>query len=462
MSVLLHENLPARMAAFMAREGMPRPPAVLVVGVSGGLDSVVLARLLHAGGYRLHLAHVNYGLRGAASEGDEAFVRALAEALAVPVAVRRADLKQAAGADGLQAEARAVRYAFFAEVAEAAGADAVAVAHHRDDQAETVLVNLIRGAGPEGLAAMPPVRALTDAVRLIRPLLDERRATLDAYAQAHGWRWRDDATNATTDYLRNRIRHEVLPLLEADRSVTDGLARTAVLMRSYNEALLQPALADAFARAARADQQLAVGVLRALPPVLRGRVLLDALRRWMPEAPVAATAAESIEALLDAQPGRRCMFGDASVWRLRETLAFGVRGVPVPEAVPVQPGDAVPWGRGTLRLDLLDAPPADLARGAPHVQFLDADRLTLPLVLRPWQPGDRFRPLGMQHEKLVSDFLTDVKVPAHRRRTIGVLVSEGVIVSVPGLRVADGVRVRPETRRVARCVWTPERAGTGP
>lgn len=198
------------------------PQAVFVAGVSGGLDSMVLAECLHRAGVSLHIAHVNYHLRGEDSDGDQSLVERWCEARSIPCHVHHAELGSVP--EGVQAAARRTRYAYFdairAEVAQkSAGPAYVVVAHHADDQAETVLLHLIRSADPLALSSMQPV----DAQRhLLRPFLASSKAQLARTAQLWEVPFREDASNAKPDYLRNRIRHEVLPLLEELRTGTTG------------------------------------------------------------------------------------------------------------------------------------------------------------------------------------------------------------------------------------------------
>lgn len=196
--------------------------AAFVAGVSGGLDSMVLAECLHRAGVSLHVAHVNYHLRGAASDGDQALVEGWCAARSIPCHVHHVEMDATPG--GVQATARRARYAYFeairTEVAQKTTEAAyVTVAHHADDQAETVLLHLIRSADPLALASMQPV----DAQRhILRPFLSTSRAQLARTAEAWQVSFREDASNAKPDYLRNRIRHEVLPLLEELRTGTTG------------------------------------------------------------------------------------------------------------------------------------------------------------------------------------------------------------------------------------------------
>ena len=189
--------------------GVTLPSGHLLVGLSGGADSVALLVLLQESGARLSAVHVNHGLRGGASDGDEAFVRQLCRERGVPLWVFRAD----PGDRSDENWARDARYGFFREAMALSGADALVLAHHREDQAETMLLHLLRGTGLQGLGAMA-ADTQRDGMRILRPLLGVSRAALREALTARGLAWREDATNADPRYLRNALRRDVMPLLE--------------------------------------------------------------------------------------------------------------------------------------------------------------------------------------------------------------------------------------------------------
>lgn len=204
-----------------AQQLVPRG-ATIVVGISGGIDSVVLAHLLHTLAptwrWRLLFAHVNYGLRGRASDADAALVRALAKSLGWPCRVKRCRRRSPVAGrrpPNFQSWARDLRYRFFARIARQREATVVMVAHQREDQCETILLNLIRGTGAAGLQGMQATRLLVDRVRLVRPLLHASRAELLAYARRHRLAYRRDRSNRSVKYQRNRVRLQLLPLLRA-------------------------------------------------------------------------------------------------------------------------------------------------------------------------------------------------------------------------------------------------------
>ncbi len=452
--------LQRRLTEFVADRGLLAPGARVVVGVSGGVDSVVLLHLLRGAGFAPVAAHVNYGLRGEASEADEALVRRLCHRWDVPLRVRRAEVRGSVQTGSVQAAAREARYGFFGEAA--VGAAAVATGHHRDDQAETVLLNLFRGAGARGLAGIPVRRPLAPGspVEVVRPLLWASRAEIEAYARARALPWREDASNASPSYRRNAVRHEVLPLLE--QHFPGAGARIAGAAERLREALDHGAAlvpGGLFDSVAGGGDALRLGVLTAQPEPVRRALLLEALRRWAPEAPRSSATVRELESLLPAQPGRRIDWPGVTVWRDRDRLVFEAAPVAEPGAVEVQPGRTVtPFG--TLRAEPLDAVPPGFD-ASPDGEIADAGRLRFPLVLRPWRAGDAFQPFGMDGHKLVSDLLTERRVPSHQRARQLVLCSGDAVVWVVGHRLGAAVAVGPETRRVVRLTWAPALASDG-
>ena len=438
--------------------------ATVVVGVSGGCDSIVLAHVLDALGRVVHAAHVNYNLRPGAAD-DEALVRAFCEKRSLPLHVHQVDGAAEAERQGtsVQAAAREVRYAFFGEAAAAVNASVVAVAHHRDDQAETVLLNLLRGCGPEGLAGMPAERPLhaDEDVRLMRPLLHTRRRAIRAYARHHHLSWREDPSNQSLSYERGALRAAVLPAIEEHltRDAVPAMARTADLMRAYVDSTVTPALTQYWEQVAVADDEQGGGRLRldplaALPPVWQTRLILVALRRWLPGVPRSAATADEVCSLCEAQVGRSIPWPGGTVWREREALRFDpTPGTPTATGTLATLPDAVDLPQGRLEVTRLNGRPDTLHTIDPYTVIVDADRLAWPLTVRPWQPGDTLQPLGMKGHKKVSDLLTDTKVPPHIRARVLVVADVARIVWVVGLRLADPVRVQDDTHAFAKITY---------
>ncbi len=460
--------------AFSAEHGL-FDAGPLILGVSGGLDSMVLLDLLTrieprraspaeptgSRARRVIAAHVNYGLREGA-DADEALVREWCAACdpPVPVEVHRASLSPGDAAS-TQEEARDIRYAFFRRLARRHGARAVAVAHHRGDQAETVLLRLFRGSGPTGLGGMAPSRALDESgeTSLVRPLLDISKEELKRYAEARDLPWRDDPTNTSGPYARARLRTDVLPAIEqAFPGATGRIAHAGTLLRQLADDTLDPKrtrlLKSAF-EPAEGDEPpggwLHLDRLRAMSTYWRRRIILDALERSIPTAPRTSGVARAVDDLLDAQVGRKVMLGQGAVWRERNALFLEPQGPTPVDPRPLAPGDSIQTEVGIVCLTSVPLPSKDdLQTAGDAVAHIDADRLAGDLRLRSWRAGDRIQPLGMAGTKPVSDVLTDAKTPPHLREQMLVVADTERIVWVVGLRVHHDVRIRPSTSRALK------------
>lgn len=453
-------------AAFVEDHALLEEGATVLVAVSGGVDSMTCVSVLQRLGYDVCALHANYGLREGA-DADESLVRRWCEeqSPSVPLTVVALDAEVRAEAEdeSMQEAARRLRYDALAERATEIDASAVATGHHRDDQAETLLLNLVRGSGPEGLAAMRPSRPLRAApsLSLVRPLLGVSRDDIEAYAEGVDLPWRSDPTNRSRKYDRGVIRTEILPrLAEHFGGVRDTLARSAMLMGEYVDQTLRPALEEQMAAAyEECDHggRLSLDALADEPPVWRRRLLLDALRRALPSASYSYAMAEELDALVDAQVGRRVEVKKGTVWRER----MGLRFVPEPAQPTAVSPTSLGWDepvsipQGELRIERCAEHPSALDSGTPNVAYADADRLGTSLTVRSWANGDRFRPLGLDGSKTVSDLLTDAQLAPHRRRRVCVLCNDEHIVWIVGHRLDHRVRVRPDTDQIARFVLRP-------
>ena len=397
----------------------------LLVAASGGVDSVVLLHLLTGLGQPVHVAHVDHGLRPD-SAADGAFVAAACARLGVPYR----QLAVTVEAGNLQDRARAARYAALAGAAREHGCRAVATAHTATDQAETVLMALVRGAGLRGLAGMPPRRPLAGGVDLVRPLLDVARAEVERHALAHRLGWREDPSNLSDGFRRNRLRRSVMGLLrdEAGPGLDRRMAAAAAHARG-GLGVVGAQLGDP------GRGGLALARLAPLADDARRAVLAEALARWAPRAPRSAALVGRLAALVDAPVGARVESGGVQAWREPDALRFGA-------------GTAL---AGTLATTPLDAVPA-VFDADPWSEVVDADRARDAHV-RPWRPGDRIRPLGLDGRQRVADLLRERGVPRADRAAVPVVARGGEVLWVVGHRLAASVAVTPETTRAARWSW---------
>jgi tRNA(Ile)-lysidine synthase len=390
------------------------------VGFSGGLDSTVLlhalASLRHAQGYSLSAVHVHHGLSPQA-DSWAGHCRTVCAALDIPLSVVRVHVRSMG--HGLEAAARQARYRVFTQL----DTDALALAHHADDQAETVLLQLLRGATVRGMAAMPEARPLTTHIQLLRPFLGLRRARLQDYARAHGLAWVEDESNLDPSLARNRLRHTLLPPMEAALpGLTQALARSAVQCAEWADLL--DALADLDAAASVEAEGLAVARLQALPQA-RGRNLL---RRVLEQAGVEVRRQPMVEAMRQlCQAGRnaqvRVDFGELSVVRFRDRVQV------VPQAVfaPV-PFLEMPW-HGEALLELGTAGRLRFSAATGEGVLLRGDRV----VIRHRRSGDRLRLRADQPRRPLKDLLREAGMPTWQRPWLPLVEVDGQLAWVAGL-----------------------------
>ncbi len=441
---------------FISQHAMIETGETVLVAVSGGADSLALLYGLHALRAKLechlHVAHLNHNLRPDA-DADAEFVRQHAARLDVPFSLAQVELPVLSEAAG-----RAARYQFYEEVAARSGATKVALGHHRDDIAETVLMHLLRGSGTTGLKGILPVRE----ERFIRPLAGFTRQEIEAFLASMNIEPRHDATNTDTRYLRNRIRHELLPLLERDYNpnVKIGLNRTAEVLGAESEYL------DAMAREAfekcrvrqhedEDSMRLDRALFRRYPLALQRRMLrycvfemqghitdfyfqhcqaiLDVIQGDAPNAVLALPNG------LQFRRAYQCLIFE------RERVETGNFAYPlaVPGNTSVRALNAEIASR-VVGVDADDVPP--LPDGKLAAAF-DWDTIRLPLTVRNRRPGDRFQPYGMQGTKKLKDFFIDAKVPRFERDRVPLLVSGDELVWVIGYTTSEQTQLHAHTRR---------------
>ncbi len=444
------------------RHAMLAGGEVVLVAVSGGADSVGLLHALRAlaGEWSLRLAvvHLDHGLRPE-SAADAAFVEDLARAQGLPVSVERIAVPPGGS---LEARAREARYAALRRHAARLGAQRVALGHTADDQAETVLMRLVEGAGPRGLAGIPPVRG-----PFIRPLIETGRAEIVEELTRAGLTWREDPTNRDTKFLRNRIRHELLPLLAAsyNPAIVRALARVAALTRELLARVTAQAERELVDSAAVADGEIVLprARLAALPAEVAAEVLRLAAERLGRAAPLRAWGHRGLRRVLRDPPPRRpfALGGitlEVSGDRVRLARGAGRRVEPRPLALAgLTP---MPEIDRAIEARCFESPEGYAApRGADRVAF-DADLLAGPLAVRPRRRGDRFVPFGGAGERRLKSFLIDARVPRWERDGVALVVAGGEIIWVAGLRRAALAPVSRATRRVLELGWMPLAKGT--
>ncbi len=469
--IALDDPLLLALRATVAKEGMLRPGDGVLVGVSGGRDSMALLALLAAlaGPMRLRLgiAHFHHGLRGTAADRDAGLVEHQALTAGLPFFYAREDAAAYKRRHRLSLEeaSRELRYAFFETTARRQGFGHVALGHHADDNAELVLMRLLRGSGPLGLAGIPPVRALgPKGLKVIRPLIDIERGAIDRFIRRYAMATAEDESNLVLAFTRNRIRHDLLPRLRADYNagITAGLNRLARLMRDENAwlaSLGEESLRRAVVAAEADHLLLDRPVLERCHPALQRRVLRAALQRVRGNLRrIGFERIESVRKLLEVRnPAGGIDLPDGVRVELDgHRLRIGRRR---PTAAPVQFEYTV-TGTGIVdiaetgtRLCLEKLSSADVGAirlAGQYVAYFDMDQIEFPITIRNFRPGDRFAPFGLRGTQKLKKYFIDHKIPRERRRDYPLVVSGGEIIWIAGLRRSERARVGPGSAAILK------------
>jgi len=453
-----------------------KPDDAVVVGVSGGADSIALLHLLVGLNQttewqlRLHVTHLDHRLRGDESEKDAAFVQAAADSLSLPCTIDRRDVQAIAGQQSGSVEevARRERYAFFERVCLQIGARVIAVGHHADDNAETILHRILRGTGVRGLAGIPRSRVLSPEsdIRLIRPLLSVSRAALRTYLADAGIAFREDASNASNEPMRNRIRNILLPRIEAEINpqVHEALTRLGEQAHWLQE-FLQETVERTFESliVSKTDQVL---VLNADAMARKSRIVQAELIRQayvsfgMGEQDLSFFhLAAALELIGDPTSGKQAQLpAGCSVEKRYHQLIFSLPSDEAREAVAEEiavhlPGRTIlPVRRLEIECTEQEVSTEDIPRLRREAnrfdEYVDREAVRGPLVVRGRRPGERFCPLGAPGSKKLADFLADAKIDPKDRDRVAVLCDQLGPIWVIGHRIDDRVKLTGLTHRV--------------
>ena len=431
-----------RIKSFIADHALLADGSRVLVAVSGGADSVCLLLVLHELGFSPVFAHCNFSLRDSESDRDEAFVRSLCQRLNVEFHVRRFDTRAEARRTGKSIEmaARDLRYDWFAQFGLPG-----AVAHHRDDNAETLLLNLVRGSGLTGLSAMHPSRPL-GSVSVVRPLLCVSRAEIEDFLRSRGESFVTDSTNLEDDARRNVVRHRLLPLLaELNPSIADSLNLTAQHLSEVKQ-IYDIAVSSCIDRCLH-DNVISLPSLLATPAPRT--VLFEILSRY-------GFNSQQVDAVWAERDGIAGRVYESGAWRLlRDREGWLLRAkdddyrvltsvLPLEGEVRVAPDLVLSVSRHPAAGYVI---PTDAS-----VVSLDLERLAFPLTVRFAREGDRFAPFGMTGSRLVSDYLTDLHLSLFDKERQLLLFSGDEIAWVVGRRPSATFAVSPSTRFVLRIV----------
>ena len=443
--------------AYINRYNLIAEGEKAILALSGGIDSMVLADLLLKLKVDFVVAHCNFHLRGLESDGDEQFVREFAEKHGIQCFVKHFDAEKYAAKYGISIEmaARDLRYAWFEQLRQQLDYDKIAVAHHADDQAETFFINLLRGAGLNGLKGMKPQNGV-----VIRPLLWASREQIRKYAAENHIVWREDHTNVESVYLRNRIRNQLLPVFdELQPKARQGLYKSLEHLSAENElyrALLKEKLAQIVERDGDVQRfpYSAISHSAVGPSTGSGTSAFSfqLLFEWLRQYGFNTDQCHFIHEAIGTGIGNQYCSPTHCLVIGREDLQLSEIKEKTDDVILIQIGEEEILSPIHLCFSKLEKTPDFIIDKSPDVAQLDFDKLKFPLTLRHWRNADRFHPLGMKGSKLLSDFFVDLKYTEYQKQNVWLLVSaDGDILWVVGYRIDDRFKIVNDTKTVFEC-----------
>ncbi len=413
---------------------------------------MLLLHLLHELKYDITVAHCNFRLRGDESDGDAVLVTNVCEALQVPCFVKLFDTQLYAEQHqvSIQMAARDLRYQWFEELCRNHGYARICTAHHADDQAETILINLIRGTGPKGLTGIPIRNG-----KVVRPLLHFSKAELLAYANAHQIKWREDSSNQKEDYQRNLLRLKIIPELQKiNPSLTETLLTLSEVM-SETDYLANLSISQFLElRVEKGKDSTTLSTFELDRHPASKTILFSFLSAYG----FRSGQMEMIARSLTGQPGKIFYASNYRAVLDRDRLIVTPVSISDPQISEVinSPDMTVTFCDGELTLRLAEPDLQEMTRNNdPHIAYLDAAEIKFPLTSRHWLKGDYFYPLGMDHQRKLSDYFTDRKLAVNEKEKVRLLLNGEQIIWIVSERIDQRYRLTENTKKVLELIWTP-------
>ncbi|MCF8218246.1 MAG: tRNA lysidine(34) synthetase TilS [Bacteroidales bacterium] len=434
-----------RFLAFIEQEKLIRPGQHVLLGLSGGIDSMVLLELFAESGIRFSCAHCNFQLRGSEADKDEAFVREYTNQKSIPLFVNHFNTEDYANERNIsiQMAARQLRFEWFEKLQNENGLDLIATAHHRDDQVETFFLNLMRATGIAGLHGILPKQGT-----LIHPLLFADKSDIISYARKYKVSYREDSSNKGLKYARNKIRHQVIPMLQDIHPgfkdiLNDNIKRireTEIIYRKAVERVISDIKTTK-------DNYSAISIAKLMQTDAPATYLYEYLASFQFKYATVSDIIRSIGGI----PGKvfhspsHEAYIDRDYIVIKErtqqdnTSPFIIHKIEVPSTITEPLGLSFAWNSQVTVNNISKKP---------EIAYIDASKLKWPLTIEKWQKGDHFFPLGMQQKKKISDFLIDEKVPLYHKQNIWVLRSGKKIVWIIGMRIDNRFKITNQTTEI--------------
>ncbi len=420
---------------FIKHNQLVKKGGKILLAVSGGMDSMVLCHLFKAEKIEFAIAHCNFGLRGNESDGDEVFVIKWADRNGINCFVKSFDLKNGS----IQLEARNARYQWFQELMDEIGFNKIATAHHLNDSLETLLINMTRGTGYRGISGIP-----LNTGNIIRPLLFAPRINLSTYATDQKISWREDSSNKKNKYDRNFIRHHVIPEFEKlNPSLLKSFSLTSERLR-YGACIISEKINEVKSQHLYKEKS---GGFRLELNWIRWNQDQLILAEILSEFGVNYVTAKEVYASI-GHSGKTFPVKEWFITMDRHSLFFDKIETLSVQEMEVKNDGVYGIESGSLKIETMKR--KDVVFGSADETYFDADKLRFPLKLRAWEAGDRFYPLGMIHQKKISDFLIDLKVPRNRKKQVSVIESNNQIAWVIGYRMSNLFKITDQTERILK------------
>jgi len=415
-----------------------------LLGVSGGVDSIIMFHLFRLSGFTIGIAHCNFNLRGDESDQDEEFVRRLADNYNVPFYSTRFETQKIADDEGIsiQMAARDLRYEWFEEIRIKEKYNYIAIAHNSDDQIETFLINLTRGTGIKGLTGIK-----NKSEKVIRPLLFANREEITDFVKRNNFLYREDSSNSSTKYGRNKIRHEVIPMLEKINPNFRKVMIENIQRLKETEQIFNQTIQENYKNCVTEKSNsllLNIDELKKLDPVE------TYLHEFLKPYNFSTTQIKDIVSVLDSNPGKQFFSATHRIIKDRDYIIL--------EEISAQSGKLFYINENDFRIEypiglLIEKEFKNegfVIQKDPNIGQLDFDKLVFPLTIRKWQKGDYFMPLGMNNLKKLSDFFIDQKLSISEKENIWILESENKIVWIIGLRPDERFKVTNDTKTILK------------
>lgn len=433
-----------RFINFIRENNLTTPDDSILLGVSGGIDSMVMLQLFLKSGFKIAVAHCNFGLRADESDGDEQFVKYYCLMNGIVCHSIKFDTNEYAAENKLsiQVAARELRYAYFEEICKEYKYTKVAIAHNLNDTAETVLINLCRGTGIKGVAGIKVMNG-----NIIRPLIFATRIEIEDFAKSHDVKYREDSSNSTTKYKRNFIRHKIIPELRylnpsVDRAIADTANHLQEAVWLVEEQLDR--IRDVVISKQGEDTLFSVEALK------KERSARFFLVEELNQFGFSPSMASAVVELLNAESGRRVESSTHTLYKDREFLILTSKKVKDDSEILISEDTKSILSPVKLKIETLGDISDVKIEKDPDIALLDCSKLQFPLKIRIWQPGDKFMPFGMSGYKKISDFLVDIKVSLHQKNNVYVLLSGDDIAWVIGYRIDNRFRIDEQTSNVIK------------